>query len=763
MGFDASTLQLKSVYNTTPNLDTDANAGESGIWMSGAGIASDGTQLFVITGNGDFNPAVGDYGDTILQVHPDTSTAASPNINGYGLATTDYFTPYNQQALADADADLGSGGAMLIPSQPGTTTSELVAAGKQGIVYLINVNNMGHYAATGTINNDLQEVSLGHGIWGSPAYFNASVYFHAVGDVLKRFALSNGTLSAAPAAQSTIAYNSQGGTPSISANGSANGIAWDLQWDASHQVLHAYDATTLAELYNSNQNAARDQETAGIKFITPTIADGEVFVGGNGMLYIYGLLKPVTTPPNAPSNLTASTISAATINLAWVDNADNESSFEIQRSTDNASFSTIATAQAPTPSPTPTPSSAPTPPTITASAPSTSSAPPPTPPPPWPSPPPPPALPTSTTSTPPPAPPPSTPITTTTPSSPAQPSLNGSPEKSATHSPSPATASSTAPPTNPPSPPPTTSLPLLGSTATFDVWIKTTQTGSNNHFQAPAITGVEQNSGTNDINWGTLDATGHIGLYVGNSGGVYSTNPVNDGQWHNIAMTRDANTGLVQIFIDGILNASTTLATGNLTSSFFLIGALTDVATDGVTKTGANFFNGALDEIRIYNQVLGLSEIVHGPAPRRACPAPPPKPAPSSISPSPPPPSSPSPSKSIAKSASTAPTPPSPHSPPAPPCMTTPPSPPAPPTTTSSRPSTSPASHSPPTKSPSCPPPPPSSAASSSTTPASTTVRTAPPTSPMTPPSPPTNKPSSPAKPLPSKTTQQPPPASPVS
>ena len=49
------------------------------------------------------------------------------------------------------------------------------------------------------------------------------------------------------------------------------------------------------------------------------------------------------------------------------------------------------------------------------------------------------------------------------------------------------------------------------------------------HWRAPAITGVEQSGGSNDINWGTLDATGHIGIYVGDTGGLFSTNAVNNG------------------------------------------------------------------------------------------------------------------------------------------------------------------------------------------------------------------------------------------
>jgi hypothetical protein len=57
-------------------------------------------------------------------------------------------------------------------------------------------------------------------------------------------------------------------------------------------VLHAYDAANLAhELYNSNQAAAnRDQFGAGNKFITPTIADGKVFVGTTNTVAVFGLL-----------------------------------------------------------------------------------------------------------------------------------------------------------------------------------------------------------------------------------------------------------------------------------------------------------------------------------------------------------------------------------------------------------------------------------------------------------------------------------------
>ena len=603
--------------NTTPNLDTDTNSGEGGIWQTGNGLVSDGTRLFVETANGDFNPTVGDYGDSFLTITPDSSTASNPNLTGYGLAVTDYFTPYNEQALADADADLGSGGSPFCsPFSRALIPTSLVGSGKQGVVYVVDADNMGHHGTTSDTGRVVQEVSLGHGNFDSPAYFNGMVYYNAVGDSLKAFTVTNGLLSAAPTAighdsnGTPITYANQGATPSVSANGAANGIVWNVQWDASHEVLHAYDATTLLELYNSNQNVSRDQLGVGVKFITPTIADGHVFVGSANALTVFGLVTPPTTPPAAPSNLAATATSASSIKLTWVDNSNNESGFKIERSTDNVSFTQIAVASAnattytdSTVNPNTTyyyriratniiGDSAYTAPAASATTPVTTGAidiyhfdagsgma----------------AIDSGSGNN-------GTLTGTTLPQwvpgkiGTGALSFSGDGTYNQAAAQSAVTVSSNL-------------APILGSTSTLDVWVKTTQIGNATHWQRPAITGVEQTSGANDINWGTLDATGHIGIYVGDAGGVYSTSPVNDGQWHNIAMTRNATTGVVQLYVDGVLNGSGTFDTGNKTSQFFLIGALADVASDGVTRTGDNYFNGQLDEVRIYNQVLGANEI----------------------------------------------------------------------------------------------------------------------------------------------------------
>ena len=79
-------------------------------------------------------------------------------------------------------------------------------------------------------------------------------------------------------------------TPAVSANGTTNGIVWGVE-NSSPAVLHAFDATTLKELYNSNQAANnRDQFGSGNKFITPMEVNGMVFVGTPNGVAVFGLL-----------------------------------------------------------------------------------------------------------------------------------------------------------------------------------------------------------------------------------------------------------------------------------------------------------------------------------------------------------------------------------------------------------------------------------------------------------------------------------------
>jgi hypothetical protein len=145
--------------------------------------------------------------------------------------------------------------------------------------------------------------------------------------------------------------------------------------------------------------------------------------------------------------------------------------------------------------------------------------------------------------------------------------------------------------------------PLLGGTATLTVWIRTRQVGNNTWYNAPGITGVEQDGGPNDIFWGWLDAKGRIAIQAGDGPAAKSVNPINDGQWHFIALTRDAVSGQVRVYVDGVLNATATSETGLKTTPFSSIGRIVD------TAGWAQYFAGSLDDLRFYNRVLSATEV----------------------------------------------------------------------------------------------------------------------------------------------------------
>jgi len=301
VGYNASTLALSAVFNAAPN------GSDAGIWESQGRLSVDsGGNIYLESGNGTFDttlnaqgfPAKGDYGDSFVKIAPDSSTPANPNINGWGLKVVDYFTPSNQAALSGGDADIGSGGPLLLPDSAGSAAHPhlLVGGGKEGRIYLIDRDNMGHFDPNA--DHVVQETgahAIG-GVFDTPAYYNGTIYYGAVGDNVKAFAVANAGFNPTPTSKSPNSIGFTGTSPSISANGSSNGIVWALDSGAFGRggpaVLYAYDASNLSgELYNSSQAAnSRDQAGAAAKFTVPTVVNGKVYVTGASSLTIYGEL-----------------------------------------------------------------------------------------------------------------------------------------------------------------------------------------------------------------------------------------------------------------------------------------------------------------------------------------------------------------------------------------------------------------------------------------------------------------------------------------
>ncbi len=291
VAYDGTTLQQMAVYNSTPN-----TYGAS-FWAAGCAPAVDASgNIFVTTANGPFDLlSVGgwDFGDSVLKLSP-----AVPNQAG-GLAVLDWFSPFNTDVLNAGDTDLGSGGTMLLPDQPGTYPHLLVVAGKEGRIYLIDRDHLGNFNLV--TDNVVQELvgAINTYNYTTPAYWQGNVYYASQFDNLKTFALQNGLLSTSPVAVSPEIFGYAGASPSVSAADSSDGIIWAIDTTAAGgttttgpSVLRAYDATNVShELYNTSQSGERDTLGGAVKFTVPTVYAGKVYVGTATELDVLGPLS----------------------------------------------------------------------------------------------------------------------------------------------------------------------------------------------------------------------------------------------------------------------------------------------------------------------------------------------------------------------------------------------------------------------------------------------------------------------------------------
>ncbi|HEY3991790.1 MAG TPA: hypothetical protein VGM01_02815, partial [Ktedonobacteraceae bacterium] len=228
------------------------------------------------------------------------------------LHLLDYFTPFNQTCLNQIDDDLGSSGPLLEPDHP-----VIIAAGKEGRIYVIDQQHMGHYhtiarpcsnAGLTNVDHVLQEsrpAQIG-GLFNTPSYWHGYVYLASVNKPTGAYKLtSKGTFrSFIPNSHTPETFGFTGGNLVISSNGANDGILWTIdRGNARGPALRAYDATDLSrELYTSNQNADRDALDGFVKFTCPTVADGLVFVPTSTNLTVYGPINGNTPPPPVSYN-----------------------------------------------------------------------------------------------------------------------------------------------------------------------------------------------------------------------------------------------------------------------------------------------------------------------------------------------------------------------------------------------------------------------------------------------------------------------------
>jgi hypothetical protein len=295
-GYDATTLQQRFVFCTTPN------GQGGGIWASGGGPAADASgNIYLATGNGDGDATLSgpNKGESALKL--------TPNLANNTIAVSSFFMPFNAATLDAQDLDFGPTESLLIPG------SHMVLTGcKDGSLYFMNGDNMGGFNPGGP-NLNKQTMSLGQNasLHATLAYYtsgpgNENVYVLAENSALKSFPYIRSTTSFGSPTNSGIVgpVGQSGGFLSVSSNASAAGSA--ILWvshaiapcDANQApptalcqgILRALDATDVTkELWNSANNLA---DTIGLyaKFVCPTVANGKVYMCTfSGKLLVYGL------------------------------------------------------------------------------------------------------------------------------------------------------------------------------------------------------------------------------------------------------------------------------------------------------------------------------------------------------------------------------------------------------------------------------------------------------------------------------------------
>jgi hypothetical protein len=275
--YSAGALTQKNVINFAPNQS------KAGVWMSGAAPPVDANnQLYVITGNGDYNATSAsapnnDYGDSLLKLSPT-------------LTVSQYFTPSDQDNDNAVDKDFGSGGAAILADLPAgnTVVHAIIAGGKDTTLYVINRDLLGGFGDQASV----QQINFGTGIFSTGALWNNMLYLTGAGGPLQQYQLNPANANFSHVSQSSHIFPWPGATSSVSASSaSQNGILWTLDQSkyctqrstaCGPVVLYAYDATDVStELWDSSQ-AAADAAGYPVKFTVPTIANGRVYVPTRG-------------------------------------------------------------------------------------------------------------------------------------------------------------------------------------------------------------------------------------------------------------------------------------------------------------------------------------------------------------------------------------------------------------------------------------------------------------------------------------------------
>jgi hypothetical protein len=255
-----------------------------GSWGVG-GVASDGANPFVTTGNTFNTDGHWSGGEAIIRFQPGPIFSGSP---------ADYWVPQNWLHLDSLNLDLGSSGPLLV-NVPGATPSHLVVAlGKNGTAYLVNRDNLGGISSPIASSR----VADGNSIQAAATYRTNQVtyvVFRASSDKLSSLRI---TATNPPAfGRGWNANRNFGGcgSPFVTSTDGANGmIVWVVGTEGD-QRLHGYDGVTGAVVYggggpNELMAGTHSYSTTGI------VARGRIYIATDNKVYAFAVPTPTPTP-----------------------------------------------------------------------------------------------------------------------------------------------------------------------------------------------------------------------------------------------------------------------------------------------------------------------------------------------------------------------------------------------------------------------------------------------------------------------------------
>jgi outer membrane protein assembly factor BamB len=270
-----------------------------GVWGPG-GVASDGTNPFITTGNTFSTGGTWKGGEAVIRLQP------GPVFSG---STNDYWAPTNWLALDNSDTDLGGSGPVLV-DVPGAKPSALVVAlGKDGNAYLLDRNNLGGIGAPVAQSH----VGSGSIIQAAATYRTASgtyVVFRRTSTTLTAFHIN----AAKPPTISTgwtVTQNGRGSPFVTSTDGANNVIVWVVGSEGD-QRLHGYNGDTGAVVYGGG--GANELMTGTRRFNTGIAARGRIYVANDNKVYAF-TVPATSTPTPTPSPTLVATLSLPTATI----------------------------------------------------------------------------------------------------------------------------------------------------------------------------------------------------------------------------------------------------------------------------------------------------------------------------------------------------------------------------------------------------------------------------------------------------------------